>query len=349
VLDNCEHVMDGMSVVASLLAAAPSVRVLATSRTPLRIGGEREYPVGPLALEADRAVPDRLAPAVRLFADRAMAAAPDFALTGTNVSVVNAICRQLDALPLAIELAAPWLKVLRPDDLLRRLYDDVLPPVLERRDLPERQQTMNATVAWSYRLLSTDEQRTFRCLGVLPGSFPIEAAAAVLSAGPEPPVAADDALLMVARLIERSLLLRAERPSGVRPLYRMLETVRAYAGLELAASQESDVAMAGLARYCVTAAAVAGEHLTGHAQGEWLGPNLWTGIGRARLGVGTALVGSGENVAARLREYVDEGIDTFILSGYPHKEEAKRFGRYVIPHFRGEASIPMAPRELVTA
>jgi len=86
-----------------------------------------------------------------------------------------------------------------------------------------------------------------------------------------------------------------------------------------------------------------------HAQGEWLGPNLWTGIGRARLGVGTALVGSGENVAARLREYVDEGIDTFILSGYPHKEEAERFGRYVIPHFRGEASIPVAPRELVTA
>jgi alkanesulfonate monooxygenase len=82
---------------------------------------------------------------------------------------------------------------------------------------------------------------------------------------------------------------------------------------------------------------------------EWAGPNLWTGIGRARLGVGTALVGSGENVAARLREYVDEGIDTFILSGYPHREEAARFGRYVMPHFRGEASVPAAPAELVPA
>jgi alkanesulfonate monooxygenase len=81
---------------------------------------------------------------------------------------------------------------------------------------------------------------------------------------------------------------------------------------------------------------------------EWAGPNLWTGIGRARLGVGTALVGSGESVAARLREYVDEGIDTFILSGYPHREEAERFGRYVMPHFRGEASVPQAPA-LVTA
>ena len=86
------------------------------------------------------------------------------------------------------------------------------------------------------------------------------------------------------------------------------------------------------------------------AQGEWLGPNLWTGIGRARLGVGTARVGSGENVAARLREYIAEGIDTFILSGYPHLEEAERFGRYVMPHFRGEASVPVAPaRELARA
>ena len=82
---------------------------------------------------------------------------------------------------------------------------------------------------------------------------------------------------------------------------------------------------------------------------EWLGPNLWGGIGRARLGVGTALVGSGESVAARFREYVDEGIDTFILSGYPHLEEAQRFGRYVIPHFAGEASVPAAPSELVAA
>ena len=78
-------------------------------------------------------------------------------------------------------------------------------------------------------------------------------------------------------------------------------------------------------------------------QGEWLGPNLWTGIGRARLGVGLALVGSGENVAARIREYVDEGIDTFIFSGYPHLEESERFGKYVMPHFRGEAAVPVAP------
>jgi alkanesulfonate monooxygenase len=84
-------------------------------------------------------------------------------------------------------------------------------------------------------------------------------------------------------------------------------------------------------------------------QGDWIAPNLWTGIGRARLGVGLAIVGSGASVAARIREYVNEGIDTFIFSGYPHKEEAERFGRYVMPHFRGEASVEMSPRELATA
>jgi alkanesulfonate monooxygenase len=82
---------------------------------------------------------------------------------------------------------------------------------------------------------------------------------------------------------------------------------------------------------------------------EWLGPNLWSGIGKARLGVGTALVGDGAGVAARLQEYVGEGIDTFILSGYPHLEEAQRFGRYVMPHFAGKASVPQAPREMAAA
>src|SRR5262249_10852027 len=109
VLDNCEHVLEGMPLVASLLAMVPSLRVLATSRTPLRIGGEREYPVGPLALDADeRAV----APAIRLFVDRVLDVCPDFRLTDANAPVIAAICRRLDAVPLALELVAPWLKVL---------------------------------------------------------------------------------------------------------------------------------------------------------------------------------------------------------------------------------------------
>ena len=270
VLDNCEHVLDAVPLVASVVAAVPSLRVLATSRTPLRIAGEREYAVGPLALDPVNADDRALAPAVRLFVDRVLDVCPDFRLTDANASVVAAICRRLDALPLALELAAPWLKVLPPEDLLRRLEVDSLPPTIGRRDLPERQKAMNATVAWSYQLLAADEQRAFRRLGVLPGRFPIEAAAAVVSEGRTVPATVDETLQVAAGLLERSLLLRAESSLGTRPLYRMLETVRAYTAGELTASGERDVAMDGLARYCLTAAIAAGDNLAGHAQGEWL-------------------------------------------------------------------------------
>ena len=120
-------------------------------------------------------------PAVRLFVERVRDVQPDFRLTSANGPTVTAICRRLDALPLALELAAPWIKVLTAEDLLRRLAHDVLLSTVGPRDLPERQQTMNATVAWSYQLLGPNEQRVFRRLGALPGRFPIEAAAAVLA------------------------------------------------------------------------------------------------------------------------------------------------------------------------
>ena len=274
VLDNCEHVLDAVPLVVDLLTAAPSVRLLATSRAPLRVRGEREYVVGPLALEAGSAVmsPADVArtPAVRLFLERVQDVRPEFRLTPANAATVAAICRRLDALPLALELAAPWIKVLPPEDLLDRLEHGALPPIVGPRDLPERQQTMNATVAWSYHLLSPDEQRAFRRLAPLPGRFPIEAAAAVL-AGPEcASASSDEALGAVAGLIERSLLLRAESAVATRPLYRMLETVRAYAALELNAAGERDDALETLARYSVSEASVAAVGLVGPAQAEWL-------------------------------------------------------------------------------
>ena len=123
----------------------------------------------------------RAPPAVRLFVERVRDVQPDFRLTSANGPTVTAICRRLDALPLALELAAPWIKVLTAEDLLGRLAHDVLLSTAGPRDLPERQQTMNATVAWSYQLLAPNEQRVFRRLGALPGRFPIEAAAAVLA------------------------------------------------------------------------------------------------------------------------------------------------------------------------
>ena len=185
VLDNFEQVLDAAPLVADLLISVPALRVLVTSRAPLHLRGEREYAVGPLALDVEHAAtsPSDFArsPAVRLFVERVRDVQPDFRLTSANGPIVTEICRRLDALPLALELAAPWIKVLTVEDLFRRLTDDVLLSTVGPRDLPERQQTINATVAWSYQLLALPEQHVFRCLGALPGRFPIEAAAAVVA------------------------------------------------------------------------------------------------------------------------------------------------------------------------
>ena len=189
---------------------------------------------------------------------------PDFRLTSENGPTVAATCRRLDALPLALELAAPWIKVLSIEDLLRRLTHDVLPSTVGPRDLPQRQQTMNATVAWSYQLLRPDEQRAFRRLGALPGRFSIDAAAMVLAGHEGSSARSDQVLSTVADLIDKSLLLRSETSVPNRPVYKMLETVRAYAALELTASGERDDALEALARYC-TGEAVTRRGRTGGA------------------------------------------------------------------------------------
>ena len=221
VLDNFEQVLEATPLVADLLRSVTTLRVLVTSRAALRVRGEREYTVGPLALDVDAAATSPAdfarSPAVRLFVERVRDAQPDFRLTSKNGPTVTAICRRLDALPLALELAAPWIKVLTVEDLLRRLTDDVLLSTVGPRDLPERQQTINATVAWSYQLLSPNEQRVFRRLGALPGRFPIEAAVAVL-AGDAGVGRVDDVVRDAAGLIDRSLLLRAETAVATRPL-----------------------------------------------------------------------------------------------------------------------------------
>jgi predicted ATPase len=230
--------------------------------------------VGPLALDAgiDVRSPADLAraPALRLFVERARDVRPDFRLTASNGHTLSAICRRLDALPLALELAARWIKVLTPEDLLRRLMHDVLLWTEGPRDLPERQQTINATVAWSYQLLAAHEQRLFRRLGVVPGRFPIEAAAAVLAGRQEPAPGSDDALGAAAGLIDKSLLVRSETSMASRPVYDMLETVRAYAAAALASLGERDDAMEGLARYATAEASLAAAGLGGAAQVEWL-------------------------------------------------------------------------------
>ena len=172
-------------------------------------------------------------------------------------------------MPLALELAAPWLKVLSPEGLLLRLAHDAPLSPVGPRDLPERQQTMNATVAWSYQLLDANERRVFRRLGVLPGRFSIDLAAAVVSDGCASG-SKDDVLRAVAALIDKSLLVQAETSVASRPLYLMLETVRAFAALELGTADERNDAREGLARYCLREAASAAEGMVGPAQAEWL-------------------------------------------------------------------------------
>jgi predicted ATPase/transcriptional regulator with XRE-family HTH domain len=274
VLDNCEHVLDAAPLVADLATASRSLRVLATSRAALRVRGERLHTVEPLGLQTDSAgmSPVDLAqvPAVRLFLERVREVQPDFRLTSANAPTVTAICRRLDALPLALELAAPWLKVLTPDDLLHRLERHAVLPGVGPRDLPERQQTMNATVAWSYQLLDAGEQRAFRRFAVLPGLFPIDAAAAVLG-GRDAATDDGEALRAAAGLIDKSLLVRAQTSVvPTRELCQMLETVRAYAALELARSGEREEACEGLVRYCASEASLAASGLVGPAQVEWL-------------------------------------------------------------------------------
>src|SRR5262249_27432407 len=151
-LDNFEQVLDAAPVVAELLTSTTTLRLLVTSRAPLRVRGEREYVVEPLALDSDpMSIADvTRSPARQRFAGRVRELQPTFRVTADNASTVAAICRRLDALPLALELAAPWSKALTVEELLRRIEHDVLLSAAAPRDLPERQQTMNATVAWSY-------------------------------------------------------------------------------------------------------------------------------------------------------------------------------------------------------
>ena len=276
VLDNFEQVLDAAPLLAELVTSATALRILITSRAPLRLRGERLYTVEPLGLqmESDTNCPADVAraPAVRLFIERVREAQPEFRVTSTNARTLTAICRRLDALPLALELAAPWMKVLSPEDLLHRLERNPILPDVGSRDLPERQQTMSAAVAWSYHLLSGSEQLAFRRFSVLPGPFSIDGASAVLGCCSS--AATDDSktLRAVSGLIDKSLLVRVQ-PSvaSTRPMYQMLETVRAYAALQLeSCSGERDNACDGLVNYCTSEASRAASGLVGPAQAEWL-------------------------------------------------------------------------------
>jgi predicted ATPase len=237
-LDNFEHVIEASPIVADVLETCPDVTILVSSRVRLRVSGEHEVPITPLGLVAlnghHRVENVTSSDAVRLFVARAQAVKPDFALTPDNAVAVAEICRRLDGLPLAIELAAARLKVLPPAALLVRL-DHRLPLLTGGgRDVPQRQQTMRHAIAWSHDLLPPQEQMLFRRLSVFAGGFTLEAAEAIASEPGEPGL---DTLEGVASLLDKSLL-RQEAGPGGEPRFTMLETVREFALEQLAASGE---------------------------------------------------------------------------------------------------------------
>jgi predicted ATPase len=214
VLDNFEQVILAAGTVARLLAACPHVKLLVTSREALRVRGEHEVHVPPLPHEPKATH----TPAMALFEARAREVRPEFRIDDGNRPAVSEICRRLDALPLAIELAAARVRVLSPQAMLARLDRSLTLLSAGKRDLPERHQTLRATIEWSLGLLRSEEQLVFRRLGVFQGSFPEGAAEAVLVD------AGMDALDGLTSLVEKSLLVRAEVGGEAR--FHMLETVR---------------------------------------------------------------------------------------------------------------------------
>lgn len=231
VLDNFEHLLPAAPLLEELLIACPALTLLVTSRAALRLRAERQVVVAPLPLPdlGHLPTPDELAqnPAVALFLERAQAVVPAFQLTAANAQAVAEICVQVDGLPLALELAAARLKVLPPQALLARLNERLTLLTGGPCTLPERQQTLRSTLAWSYDLLAPQEQRLFRLLSVFVGGCTLEALEAVAATlwGQQ-----ESLLDVVAALVDKSLLVPAAQ-QGEEPRFEMLETMRAY-GLE---------------------------------------------------------------------------------------------------------------------
>jgi predicted ATPase len=222
-LDNFEHVVPAAPALSDLLSQAPELKLLVTSRSPLHLRGEQSYGV-PQLTRSD---------SVRLFVERAQAVAEGFELDDENARAVAEICVRLDGLPLAIELAAPWMRTLTPRALLSRL-DRRLPLLTGgAQDADARQRTLRNTIDWSYGLLSEREQALFRRLSVFVGGCRIEAAEAVCSR-------AESILDEIDSLVEKSLLFRRADSDG-EPRFRMLETIREYAAGELEADELEDV------------------------------------------------------------------------------------------------------------
>ncbi|MER7761407.1 BTAD domain-containing putative transcriptional regulator [Streptomyces sp. NPDC097619] len=268
-LDNCEHVVDSVAALAGiLLARAPHLRILATSQEPLGIAGEALHPVPPLALPpATDTDPEtvRRSAAVRLFLARARATHPAFTLDADNAPTVAALCRRLDGLPLALELAATRVRTLGLRELAARLDDRFRVLAAGHRDAPARQRTLRAVIDWSWDLLTEEERAVLRRLAVHAEGCTLEAAEAVCAGEG---VTAPEVLDLLTRLVDRSLVAVTETPAGVR--YRLLESVAAYCLERLDEAAEGPATRLRHAEHYLALAETAAPHLRGRTQRTWL-------------------------------------------------------------------------------
>jgi predicted ATPase/DNA-binding XRE family transcriptional regulator len=267
VLDNFEQILSAAPKIAELLSVCPLLKLLVTSRSPLRIRQERQFPVSPLALPDLASLPDTDTlsqyAAVTLFLEWAQAVQPDFSLNDENAPTVAAICARLDGLPLAIELISARVKLLSPAALLERLGGRLMLQSDGLRDLEPRHRTLNAAIDWSYQLLSAQEQVLFHRLGVFVGGWTLEAAEAVCMENLELTV-----LDGLASLLDKNLIKREMRADG-EPHFMMLETIREYALEQLVASGELDDLRQRHIDYFLTLAEGAEAHAFGHEQIAW--------------------------------------------------------------------------------
>ncbi|GLW13727.1 hypothetical protein Stsp01_04700 [Streptomyces sp. NBRC 13847] len=270
VLDDCEHLLDACAaLVTAVLHAAPDVQVLATSRQTLGVGGECVFPVPPLVLSQDGGLPEQCE-AVALFADRAAAVRPDFRLTAGRAAVVAEICRRLDGVPLAIELAAAQLRALSPEEVLSRLDDRFRMLTAGSRAALPRQRTLRAAIDWSHDLCTNEERLLWARLSMFPGSFDLDAVEQICTG----PVLERGGLLgVLVGLVDKSVLACEE--GGARMRYWLLDTLREYGREQLAASGEEHALRERHRDHYLRVAEA--------AEAEWFGPDQTAWFTRLRM------------------------------------------------------------------
>jgi predicted ATPase/transcriptional regulator with XRE-family HTH domain len=354
VLDNFEQILSAAPVVSDLLGTSPGLKVLVTSRAPLGLHDEHEWPVPPLALPDRARTPsaDALSrfPAVALFVERAVAIRPGFAVTDENAQAVAEICHGLDGLPLAIELAAARVRLLTPQAMLSRL-DRRLPLLTGGlRDRPARQQTLRGAITWSHDLLEPDEQRLFRRLAVFVGGFTLEAVEGVFSRESRVQSGQLDSALstlhspldLVESLVAKSLVRQQDEPDGsVR--FAMFETIREYASELLDASGELTALRDRHLSYYLAFAEAAKPELQGPRQASWFdrlereNDNLRAALEWSSTRLGTGAAGSLDAVGASAR--VEAGTRLAEALGFFWVLRGR--GRESLPHVM--ALVALAP------